>query len=76
MARTGYGTIPTGESVHVVSDGSVASDSHVVVTLSADPSTKAGGAAVSHVVKETGVGFTIYMANPVYSNVEFDYSIL
>lgn len=76
MARTGTGTIAAGESKKVVADVTVAADSLIAVSLTTDPSTKAGGASVSHVTKSAGVGFTVYFTNPVYSTVSFDYSIL
>lgn len=76
MARTGYSSVSAGESKKTVADVTVAANSQIVVTFTGDPSTKAGGAQVSHVTKDAGVGFTVYFTNPVYAATSFDYYVL
>ena len=76
MARTGNGTIPAGEESVYVTDGTVALDSFIGVTLTTNPSQAAGGAEVEWVKKQRATGFYLYLSNPVQTATDFDYYIV
>ncbi len=76
MSRTGTGTITQGAKTCVVTASGTAADSIVIVVLTSDPASDAGGALVESITKSAGVGFTINMSNAVQKATTFDYEII
>jgi hypothetical protein len=73
MARTGTGTVLSGNKTHVVTAAGTATNSQVSVMFTSNPSSTSGGALVEWIEKENGVGFTIHLSNPVQADSTFDY---
>lgn len=73
--RTGTSTITAGSDSAVVASAGVGAGTIVKVTLTSNPAEEAGGAAVEHVIKNNGVGFTLNLTNAVQNATTFDYLV-
>lgn len=65
MVADGTSIVERGRNTLVVADTSISATVIPLVQMIGDPGEVAGGAAVSYIIKDAGVGFTLGMSNAV-----------